>query len=103
MDIETVLAALLRELLTQHGFRLPITVASVGVGGSVLFTRFTATSATAPRGSVEQEHIAGELGDEGIAAPVHLMATDATGRARMAVQRPHGPLVVLEQVEPEST
>ncbi|MCA9653095.1 MAG: hypothetical protein KC501_24485 [Myxococcales bacterium] len=101
MDIEAVLAALLRELLARHGFRLPVTVASVGRNGAVLFTRFTAAPSGSARGAVEQEHVTGEIEDEGFLAPVHLLATDATGKARLAVQRRHGPPLVLDTAEPD--
>ncbi len=99
MDIEAVLASLLRELVTRHGFRLPVTIASVGHNGAVLFTRFTPAPLGAKRGSVEQEHVTGQIADEGFLAPVHLMATDATGKARLAVQKKNGPPQVLETVD----
>lgn len=100
MDIEAVLASLLRQLLAQHGFRLPVTVASVGRNGAVLFTRFSTAPTGSARGSVEQEHVTGEIEDEGFLAPVHLLATDATGKARLALQRRAGGPIVLETVEP---
>lgn len=100
MDIEAVLASLLRELLARHGFRLPVTVASVGRNGAVLFTRFAQAPHGSARGSVEQEHVTGAIEDEGFLAPVHLLATDATGKVRLATQGRHGAPVILETVEP---
>ena len=101
MDIEAVLSALLRELIKAHGFRLPVTIASVGHNGAVLFTRFTAAPLGAKRGTVEQEHVTGDLPDDGFLAPVNLLATDATGKARMAKQGRSGPPHILETVEPK--
>lgn len=100
MDIEAVLASLLRQLIARHGFRLPVTVAAVGRNGAVLFTRFSAAPPGAAPGSVEQEHISGQIEDDGFLAPVHLLATDATGRARLCLQRRSGSPRVLETTEP---
>lgn len=100
MDIETTLRRVLTEVLKKHGFRLPVTIASVAANGSVLFTRFTSPPPGAAPGSVEQEHVAGQLDDEGFLAPVNMLVTDATGKAELAIQRPSGdPVVVTDDVD----
>jgi hypothetical protein len=96
VDIETTLQELLRQLLTKERFRLPVTIATVGANGSALVTRFTAPPAGTAAGSVEQEHVAGHVDDEGFLAPLRMLATDATGRAKLAVRRRTGSVVLLD-------
>jgi hypothetical protein len=95
-DIETTLREALRQVVKTHRFRLPITIATVAANGSALLTRFTAPAADAAPGSVEQEHVGGHIDDEGFLAPLRMLVTDATGRAKLAVARPTGDLVVLD-------
>jgi hypothetical protein len=102
MDIEEVVLAFVRQLVSKHGFRLPIHVASLAPNGSVLFSRFEATSPAAP-GSATLEHVTGQLEADGFEAPVHLLATDATGRAKVGLQRPTGAPVVLEFADPDAS
>jgi hypothetical protein len=95
-DIETTLQAVLREVLKTQRFRLPITIATVGANGSALITRFTAPPPGTASGAVEQEHVGGHIDEEGFLAPLRMLVTDATGRAKLAVARPTGDLVVLD-------
>ena len=95
MDVESIILALLREVIKTHRFRLPITVATVASNGSVLITRVTTPPPLSPAGSVEQEHVAGDIVDEGFLAPIHMMVTDATGRAKLAIQRGDGPPLIV--------
>lgn len=99
MDIEAIILAVVRELIKTHKFRLPMTIASVGANGSVLFTRMAPTPPGAPPGSVEQEHVTGEIDDEGFLAPIHMMVVDATGRAKLAIHRGVGDPVIVSQTE----
>lgn len=95
MDIEEVLRLALQELVRVHAFRLPVTFASVGQNGAVLFSRFEMPG-LGPAGAVSMEHIVGKVGGEGFLAPIHLMATDATGRVKLVVQRGAGSPTVLD-------
>jgi hypothetical protein len=83
----------------KYGFRLPIHVASISPNGSVLFTRFTAPPPPSKPGSVELEHVTGNLEDEGFLTPVHMLATDATGRSKTGLKRATGDPVILEYAE----
>lgn len=96
MDVESTLREVLRQVLSKHRFRLPVTVATVGANGSVLFTRFTPPPAGAAPGSVEQEHVAGHVDDEGFLAPLRMLVSDATGRAKLAIQRRTGGVAILD-------
>jgi hypothetical protein len=96
LDVETTLREVLRTVLTTQRFRLPITIATVAANGSALITRFTPPPPGASPGSVEQEHVGGHVDDEGFLAPLRMLVTDATGRAKLAVQRPTGDIAVLE-------
>ena len=96
MDIEATLQELLRQLLTKERFRLPVTVATVGANGSALVTRFTAPPPGTAAGSVEQEHVAGHVDDEGFLAPLRMLATDATGRAKVGILRRTGGVTIAD-------
>jgi hypothetical protein len=95
-DIETTLNEVLRQVLNKQRFRLPVTIATVAANGSALITRFTAAPPGSTPGSVEQEHVGGHIDEEGFLAPLRMLVTDATGRAKLAVARPTGDIVVLD-------
>ena len=99
MDLDSVITALVRRLLAELRWRLPINVATVSVNGGVVFTRVTAPPPGSPSNTVAIEHVTGEVGDEGFEAPLHLMFVDATGRVRLGLARGSGPPVLLAVVE----
>ncbi len=101
MDLESIVTALVRRLLAELKWRLPITVATVSANGGVVFTRVSAPPPGSPINSVAIEHVAGEVGDEGFEAPLHLMFVDATGRVRLGLARGSGPPVLMAPVEEE--
>jgi hypothetical protein len=102
VDLDAVIAALVRRVLAELKWRLPITVATVSANGGVVFTRVTAAPPGSAAGSVAIEHVTGEVADEGFAAPLHLMLTDATGRVRLGLARGSGPPVLMAVVEEDA-
>ena len=98
VDLEAIITEVVAQLRARFRYRLPINVATIAANGAVLFTRVTTAEAA---GAVTLEHVAGDVGDEGFEAPFHLMATDATGRVRLAVARGSGPPSLMAVVEEE--
>ncbi len=90
MDVEALVLRVVRGAVARFKYRLPIRTAAVGANGAVLFTAFSSAPITAARGSITQTHITGEIPEEGFQAPVHIMVTDATGRATVAMFRGAG-------------
>lgn len=101
MDLEGIIRSAASTARREHGWRLPLTVAAVSTNGSCVFTRFTAASPGLPPGAVEEEHVAGHLDPDGMQVPIHLLVTDATGRALLFVQRPAASAPVLVPLAPE--
>lgn len=99
MDVESAIIRLVRDVLVQAKFRLPIQVATVAANGACLFTRMTAPPPNAPKGSATLEHITGEVDDDGFEAPIHFMLTDATMRVRVAVARGGAAPVLMEPLQ----
>lgn len=99
VDLDAIIKTLVRRLLTELRWRLPITIATVSKNSGVIFTRVSEAPLGSPPGSVAVEHVTGEIGDEGLEAPLHLMLCDATGRVRLAIARGSGQPVLLEVVE----
>ena len=81
LQVDEIIEDTILELMHVHGFRLPITMAMVGSNGSVLFTRWV----QAGENEAEQEHLAGHFEKDGFLVPINMMATDATGRAKLIV------------------
>lgn len=77
---------------------MPMRTAAVGANGAVLFSEFTAPPLGAAKGSITQTHVTGKIPDEGFEAPLHVMITDATGRATVAMFRGGGDPVYLDQL-----
>jgi len=98
MDIEQLVLRVVRDAVAHRRYRLPMRTAAVGANGAVLFTEFKAAAPTSPRGSVAQTHVTGQIPDDGFEAPVHVMVTDATGRATVAMFRGGGEPLWLDQL-----
>jgi hypothetical protein len=101
MDIEDVIRKAAGVARREHGFRVPLTVAAVSASGSCVFTRFTPAPPGHPPGAVEEEHVAGYADGDGMQTPIHLLVTDATGRALLLVQRPMAAAPVVLPLAPE--
>lgn len=101
MNVEAVIRTVVRELVVKRDFRLPLHIATLAANGASLVTRIEAPPADAEPLSVTQTHVAGDVGDEGFASPLHLLITDATGRVRVAIARGRGAPTFLVPV-PES-
>jgi len=98
MDIEDLVLRVVRDAVAHRRYRMPMRTAAVGANGAVLFSEFTAPPFGAAKGSIAQTHVTGQIPDEGFGAPVHVMITDATGRATVAMFRGGGdPLWLDEQ------
>jgi hypothetical protein len=98
VNLDETITTLVRRVVAELKWRLPIMVATVSANGGFVFSRVTA----AAPGSVAIEHVTGEVADEGLMAPLHLMLTDATGRARLAVARGSGPPALMAVVEEDA-
>ena len=96
MDIEALVLRVVRDAVAHRRYRMPIRTAAVGANGAVLFTEFTPAPLGSPKGSVAQNHVTGQIPDEGFEAPLHVMVTDATGRATVAMFRGSGDPVWLD-------
>lgn len=102
MDIEAVILSAARTARSEHGLRVPLTIAAVSPNGSCVFTRLTPAGPGHPAGAIEQEHVAGHLEGDGMQTPLHLLVTDATGRVLLLVQRPGaGAPIVLALADDE--
>lgn len=98
MDLETAIQRIVGKLIAAQGFMLPITVSSVAANGGVLCTRFETAPTSAPRGTATLEHIAGDVPDDGFAAPIHMLFKDAAGRVALWRQGPMGEPTPIELV-----
>lgn len=98
MDIEDLVLRVVRDAVAHRRYRMPMRTAAVGANGAVLFTEFSAAPFGSPKGSIAQTHVTGQIPDDGFEAPVHVMITDATGRATVAMFRGGGDPVWLDQL-----
>ena len=98
MDIEQLVLRVVRDAVARRSYRMPMRTAAVGSNGAVLFSEFTAPPFGADKGSITQTHVTGKIPDEGFEAPIHVMITDATGRATVAMFRGTGDPIYLDQL-----
>ncbi len=95
MDIERLVLRVVRDTVAQLRYRTPIRTAAVGANGAALFSVFTPAPFGSKPGAIAQEHVTGDIPDEGFESPIHVMVTDGTGRATLAVLRGSGEPVFL--------
>ncbi|MEM6294838.1 MAG: hypothetical protein AAGA54_26435 [Myxococcota bacterium] len=98
MDIEALVLRVVRDAVARFRYRMPMRTAAVGANGAVLFSEFTPAPLGSPKGSITQEHVTGKIPDAGFESPIHVMITDATGRATVAVFRGAGEPVFQDDV-----
>ena len=101
MDVEDLVLRVVRDAVAHRRYRLPIRTAAVGGNGAALFTEFTAPPFSSAKGSIAQTHVTGKIPDEGFEAPIHVMVTDSTGRATVAMFRGGGDPLWLDQIPGE--